>query len=425
MRRSLADWLRWQETLNPREIDLGLERIRDVASRLPIRAPAGAVFTVAGTNGKGSTVAFLEALLRAGGYRPGVYTSPHLVRYNERVRVSGTSVQDAQLTEAFEQIEAARENVPLTFFEFGTLAAWLITTAERCDAWVLEVGLGGRLDAVNAIDPDFSLITTIALDHQDWLGDTIEQIAAEKAGIMRSARPAFYGDQVPPDAIITRAGELDSPLIRYGRDYAAAVTVTADGSASWSWRGARVGLSDLPAEVIADDAQRRNAALALAAIEQFDAAILSSDAVGRCLSSALPPGRFQMVARSPQWVLDVAHNEQAAQVLCDRLQSLDKPGPVTVVIGMLADKQIEAFVAALDVVVDRWIVAAVDDARAADGAVLVQQIAAITQAPVALADSPADAFMRAEAETPPEGLILCCGSFRIVGPAIEWLGLYS
>jgi dihydrofolate synthase/folylpolyglutamate synthase len=425
MSRSLADWLRWQESLNPRDIDLGLGRIQEVAARLPIRPPAGAVFAVAGTNGKGSTVAFLEALLLSGGYRTGVYTSPHLVRYNERVRIAGSAVRDAQLIPAFEQIEAARGGVPLTFFEFGTLAAWLIMTAESCDAWVLEVGLGGRLDAVNAIDPDFSLITTIAFDHQDWLGDTLEQIAAEKAGIMRAGRPAFYGDHAPPDAILARAAELDSPLRLYGRDYATTTAATVDGSTTWAWHGEQVSLNDLPGEVVADDAQRRNAGLALAAVEQFDASLLSRAAVGQCLSGALPAGRFQVVARTPAWVLDVAHNEQAARVLRARLEGLGESGPTTVVIGMLADKQIEAFVAVLNDAADRWIVATVDDPRAAEGAVLLQRIMSITDAPAMLADSLPEAFQRAEAQTPRDGLILCCGSFHIVGPAIEWLGLYS
>ena len=193
-RRNLSEWLAWQESLNPAEIDLGLERIRSVAGQLGLQPPSGGVVTVAGTNGKGSTAAVIEALLRAGGKRTGLYSSPHLVCYNERIRLSSIPVEDAELVDAFEQIEHVRGAIPLTFFEYGTLAALLIFSRHDCDTWVLEVGLGGRLDAVNLIDPDVAVITTIALDHQEWLGDTIEEIAREKAGIIRPGKPVLYGE---------------------------------------------------------------------------------------------------------------------------------------------------------------------------------------------------------------------------------------
>ncbi|MGI9344077.1 MAG: bifunctional tetrahydrofolate synthase/dihydrofolate synthase [Gammaproteobacteria bacterium] len=420
MPRSLAEWLRWQEALNPREIDLGLDRVRDIAADLPIAPPAGAVFTVAGTNGKGSTVAYIEGLLAAGGYRTGVYTSPHLVRYNERVVVDGVAAADDELTDAFTAIEAVRGRVPLTFFEFGTLAALLLFSARRCDAWVLEIGLGGRLDAVNVIDPDFSLITSIALDHQDWLGDTIEDIAAEKAGIMRADAPAFYGDSPVPDAIGARAAQLGARLYRYGQDFAA----DAVGD-SWAWRGETCRLHGLAAPEPRDDAGLRNLGIALAALEQFDPALLTTSAVDAVVAGGRPAGRFQLVDREPQWILDVAHNPQAAGVLADRLRAVGARRDTTAVVGMLADKPLDEFVDALAAQIDRWIVAPVDDPRAADPADMCERIRARVDAPVECANATNAAFGRAEALTPSHGRVLCCGSFRIVGPAIEWLGLYS
>jgi len=420
MPRSLADWLRWQESLNPREIDLGLERVGRVAQRLSIEPPRGAVFTVAGTNGKGSTVACLDRLLTAGAYRTGVYTSPHLVRYNERICIAGEPVGDAVLTEAFERIEAVRGDVPLTFFEYGTLAALTIFTAARCDAWILEVGLGGRLDAVNIVDPDFSLITTIAFDHQDWLGESLEDIAAEKAGILRSNAAAFYGDAAVPAAIVARAAELGARLYCLGRDY----ELDADG-ATWSWHGMTTVLDGLRIPAPADAAHLRNIGLALAVLEHFDATLLTRANVDPLADGGRPDGRFQVVAGEPQWILDVAHNQQAAGVLRDRIAGLDERRATTAVIGILADKQLDEFVMALSDRIDRWIVAALEGPRAADGGAVADRIATLTGRPTEFAGAPAVAFERAVQLTPPDGRVVCCGSFRIVGPAIEWLGLYS
>ncbi len=419
MRRSLADWLRWQESLNPREIDLGLERVRTVADRLPIAPPAGAVFTVAGTNGKGSTVAWLSRLLTAGGHRVGVYTSPHLVRYNERISVAGSPVGDEALIEAFEQTEAARGSLPLTYFEFGTLAALAIFSARKCSAWVLEVGLGGRLDAVNVVAPDFSLITTIGLDHQDWLGDSVEEIAAEKAGIMRGTAPAFYGDADPPAALLDRAAALGTRLYRYGRDYAIEATDTG-----WSWHGTTNRLEELDLPPLADDVELRNAALAMAAIEQFDPALLTRANARHAGSRPRPPGRFQVVHGERQWILDVAHNAQAARVLRERLKRLAGPRPSVAVIGMFADKAVEEFARELAPCVDRWVATAVEGARGTTAAETGSRVARATGQPVDCAETPGDAFEAAVGLTAAGGRIVCCGSFQVVGPAIEWLGLY-
>ena len=230
--KSLAEWLAWQETLSPVEIDLGLERVQIVAARMPLQVPVGRVFVVAGTNGKGTCSTVLATVLNAAGFRTGLYTSPHLHRYNERVAVDGHCATDQELVAAFEAIEAVRGDVPLTYFEFGTLAALFVFSTRQCSAWVLEVGLGGRLDAVNAVTADFSVITTVDLDHQQWLGDTIEQIAAEKAGIMRSQKPAFYGDIPVPLAVSNHAAEIGAPLACLGQDFRA-------GGTAGGWRCAR------------------------------------------------------------------------------------------------------------------------------------------------------------------------------------------
>ena len=218
-RKTLADWLAWQESLNPDEIDLGLDRVRAVAARLPLAPPPDRVFVVAGTNGKGSCVAALEAVLLAVGKRPGVYTSPHLVHYNERVRVAGRAADDADLVDAFEQIEAVRGDVRLTFFEYGTLAALLLFSRADCDAWVLEVGLGGRLDAVNIIDGDFCAVTSVALDHTEWLGDSVAAIAREKAGIYRPSRPVWFGSSPVPESLRQYAEQLGCTLLTPDHGY--------------------------------------------------------------------------------------------------------------------------------------------------------------------------------------------------------------
>ena len=302
-RKTLSDWLAWQETLNPAEIDLGLDRIRSVANQLHLAPPVGRVVTIAGTNGKGSTASTIEALLRAGGLRTGLYTSPHLVRYNERVSVAGRPVNDEQLVEAFEAIEAVRGETPLTFFEYGTLAAMLIFSEQECDAWVLEIGLGGRLDAVNLIDPDVSVITTVDLDHQDWLGDTVEAIAAEKAGIMRPHKPVFYGDQPVPEAVKDRASDLGARLYMADSDFHA-----EQKAAGWDWQGSVTELEDLPLPVTGGTAQIRNQSLALAAVECLDPRLLNhASVIHEQLQVSLPRGRCQLYSDTHDWVLDVAH----------------------------------------------------------------------------------------------------------------------
>jgi dihydrofolate synthase/folylpolyglutamate synthase len=417
-RRSLSDWLTWQESLHPAEIDLGLERVKTVYDRLRLKPPPGRVFTVAGTNGKGSTVAAIDALLRANGLRTGAYTSPHLVRYNERIVVNGEAAPDAAIVAAFEQVDAARKDISLTYFEFGTLAALQHFSTLGCEAWVLEVGLGGRLDAVNVVDADVAVITTVDLDHQAWLGDSVEQIAAEKAGILRAGRPGFFGDTPVPTSVQSRAAELGVELrwrdngYRYQRE---------TGADQWHWQGSEHHLRGL-AIPVGGKAQRANQAVALAAVEACNPRLLDVVTGQPALLTAHPlPGRVQCHADEHRWVLDVAHNPQAARVLHQQLADRQ---PATVVIGMLADKAVAEFVRALGVTRAQWLTCPTEGSRGATSTELARQLAPLIEGECMACESVEAALERARSSTPPEGLILVCGSFGVVGPALRWLGLY-
>jgi dihydrofolate synthase/folylpolyglutamate synthase len=416
---NLSDWLAWQESLNPAEIDLGLERIRSVAEQLHLQPPSGGVVTVAGTNGKGSCATVIEALLRAGGKRTGLYTSPHLVHYNERIRVAAEAVTDTELISAFEQIESVRGETPLTFFEYGTLAALLIFSAHDCDAWVLEVGLGGRLDAVNLIDPDVAVITTIALDHQEWLGDTIAAIAREKAGIIRGGKPVFYGDQPVPTAVQQHAASLAAGLKVYGTDYSLTI-----GSDCWEWRGESTVLERMPLPRGAGQAQLRNQALALAAVESISPELLADPVrIRQVLGDCALAGRCQMFTDSHQWLLDVAHNPQAAAELRANLLA-QEPQPTVMIIGMLADKELSAFVAELDEFSAHWITCPTASVRGAGAAELAARLENDVAGCVTAAASVPAAMAAARAQLPDGGRIVVCGSFQVVGPVLEQLGLY-
>ncbi len=412
----LPDWLTWLETLSPAEIDLGLERVHAVMARLPIRPPAH-VLTVAGTNGKGSSVAMAAALLRAAGYTVGVYTSPHIVAYNERIVVGGGSAAtdpvgggmpatDAAIVAAFEEIEAVREDVPLTYFEYGTLAAFLLFSQANLDIWLLEVGMGGRLDAVNAIDPTATLITNVALDHCDWLGEDIETIAAEKAGVMRAGIPVVFGSEDVPQAIVDHATTVGARLLLPGRDF------TADG---------------VPQPGLSGGFQVRNAA---AVIALLDAAGLSSATDTNLLNAVLPrvqlPGRSQSVIGDDcEWYFDVAHNPAAAAALAANLATLDGDAGTMAVVGMLADKDVEGIAAALNAHVDHWVAVTADSHRAIPAGELARRISNCTDRPCRIATTLADALEPAHFGAGRTGRIVVTGSFYLVGPALQQLELYS
>jgi dihydrofolate synthase/folylpolyglutamate synthase len=432
--RSLEQWLTHQAQVHPNTIDLGLDRLQRVLERLHWRQPTVPVITVAGTNGKGSVTAYCSAMLAAAGHRVGTFTSPHLRDYRERIRVAGRLVTEAELLGAFERIEAARlgaadggpagegprGEISLTFFEYNALAAFLIFEAANLDAWVLEVGMGGRLDAVNAVDASVAVVVSIGLDHQEFLGDTLEAIALEKAGIFRRGRSAVFGSRAMPPALLSAAVATGASPKRLGVefDYARA-------AAGWRFGGKRWVFSDLPPPVLAGDAQFGNAATAIAALEELDSPLpVPAAAIARGLRAVRLVGRFQIIEPGkdqPTWILDVAHNRDAAAVLAGNLRELPVSGRTLAVCGILADKDAPAIAAALRGCFDGWWLASTEGARGSSAEALAARMAADAGAPPRLTDSVAAACAGALAAARPGDRIVVFGSFHTVGPAIDWL----
>ena len=418
----LAAWLAYLERLHPSSIELGLERVSAVRERLALDLPFP-VITVAGTNGKGSTCALLESMLRGAGYRVGLYTSPHLLRYNERVRIAGAEATDAALTAALERIEAARGDISLTYFEFGTLAAALLFRDAGLDAAVLEVGLGGRLDAVNAFDGDCAIITSIDLDHMDYLGPTREHIGREKAGVFRAGRPAVVADPDPPRSLLEHAAAIGAPVHLVERDFGAGAG--AHQWTYWSWFGRRSGL---PLPALRGACQLGNAAAALAALDCLRERLpVDMGAVRRGLVEVELPGRFQVLPGRPAVILDVAHNPQAAQRLAENMAALRRGagarGRTFAVFAMLKDKDIAGVARALDGQVDHWLVAGLPGERGAGAQQVRGALAAAgLTAPAESCPDVAAAFRRAQEIAQPDDRILIFGSFLTVGAVLALAG---
>jgi len=414
--RSLADWLRDIEGRHPREVDLGLARVRAVAGRMGLGRPARLVATVAGSNGKGSTVAFIEAIAAASGLRVGAYTSPHLLAYNERVRIEGADASDAALVEAFDAVEAAREATTLTYFEYGTLAAlWLFERA-GLDLAVLEVGLGGRLDAVNLVDPDVAVITTVDLDHQDWLGNDREAIGTEKAGIARAWTPLVLGEDDPPSSVLGHAYAIGASAIRAGSDYRFGL----DGP-GWWWREPGFELV-LPLPRMAAPAQLRNAAAAIAALRALDVGI-DGAAWARGVGAAQLPGRLQRFERNGVEVLvDVGHNPQAARALAEWLGQAPDARTIAVY-GALADKDAAGVVDAIAACVDAWHLAGIPGAgsRGRDADALAAAVADTGAAGGRRHADVPGALGAALAEARPGDRVIAFGSFHVAGAALARL----
>lgn len=346
----LDTWLRWLESSRGADIDLGLGRCRRVAESLDLRKPAPTVVTVAGTNGKGSSVAMLESVWLAAGYRVGTYTSPHLECYNERIRIAGSSADDRAICKAFDTVENARSGVLLTYFEFSTLAALAIFQRSELDIVILEVGLGGRLDAVNIVDADVALITTIGLDHEDWLGSTREKIALEKAGVMRTGKCAVCSDNEIPRSLIEVSKKLEVHLDVLAVDYAYEATGT-----DWSWWSGDTIWPDLPQPNLEGAHQFRNAAGVLKVIETLSTRhVVTLDSIRRGLASVDLAGRFQRVAGDIEYVLDVAHNPQAVETFVAALSDLSCPRNTHALVGMLGTKNHVEFLRRLLPYVDLW-----------------------------------------------------------------------
>jgi dihydrofolate synthase/folylpolyglutamate synthase len=345
----LPAWLDYQQRVHPRAIELGLDRVHAVWQRLGAPQPAPTVITVGGTNGKGSTVAFLEAMLRADGKRVGAYTSPHLLRYNERVRIDGAEASDAALVAAFERIEAARGDVALTYFEYGTLAALVLFADAKLDVALLEVGLGGRLDAVNLIDADAAIVTTIDIDHQDWLGNDRDSIGREKAGIFRAGRPAIIGDADSPRGLLDAAAAAGADVRIAGRDFS--IDVADD---DWRWRSGDAALS-LPHPTLDAPCQHANAAAAIAALFALRNRLgWNIRAIARGVADARVGARLQRFASAPELIIDVAHNPQAARVLARWLATHPARGRTIAVFGALDDKDVRGIVEPLGEAIGAW-----------------------------------------------------------------------
>ncbi len=400
----LAAWLSYLESLHSKAIDMGLERVSQVAARLDVLKPAPFVFTVAGTNGKGTTCRTLESMLMAAGYKVGVYSSPHLVRYTERVRVQNAELAESAHTASFAEIEAARGDISLTYFEYGTLSAlWLFRQAQL-DVVILEVGLGGRLDATNIVDPDVAVVTSIALDHTDWLGPDRESIGREKAGIFRAGKPAIVGEPEMPHTIADVAQEKGALLQRRDVDWRYSVT-----QSGWRFEDVKGALDNLPLPQV----PQPNAATALAALRASGLAV-NEQAIRDGIQQAILAGRFQIVSESPRLILDVAHNPHAAAYLAGRLKSLPKTGRVLAVIGMLHDKDIGGTLACMETVVDSWYCAPLEGPRGATAEQLMEHLgqgqtfASVEQA-----------WREAMADARPEDTVLVCGSFHTVAHVMD------
>jgi len=415
----LAAWLDWQAKLNPKAVDLGLERVREVWSNLGEPLLQATVITVAGTNGKGSSVAFAEAILQAAGYRTGCYTSPHLLAYNERIRVDQSAVDNDRICEAFERIDNARGDILLTYFEFGTLAALLIFAESRLDAVVLEVGLGGRLDAVNLVDPDVALITGVALDHQEWLGEDREKIGREKAGVLRAGRPAVFAGRDLPASIRAEAERLGTDLQVAGEDYR-----VERRDEDWDLLSGESISRSLPLPGMRGAVQLDNAAGVLVALDAVAHRLpVDQRAVRAGLLGARVPGRFEIRPGRPTWVLDVAHNPQAAGALSGMLGDFFTRGRRIAVCGMLNDKDAAGVARVLAKRFDAWYLVDLSaEARGMASSELAKRMrTAVAGIPLEIRDDVCDVLAEIRAEATEDDLVVVFGSFLTVGAASRCL----
>lgn len=458
---TLQDWLGYLETLHHTSIDLGLDRIRAVAAKLGLTYPFVKV-TVGGTNGKGSTCAMLEAILLASGYKVGLYTSPHLVDFNERIRLNGEFATDEQIVQQLQRIEDSRGDISLTYFEYTTLAALMLFETQKLDVAVLEVGLGGRLDAVNLVDTDCAIITSVDLDHTDYLGDTREKIGWEKAHIFRAGRPAICVDPVPPQTIIDYAAEIGADLWLFGKDF----NYSGDRQ-QWAYGGRSQRRSGLAYPALRGANQLLNATAALAAIEALRPQLaVPQQAVRIGLAQVSLPGRLQILPGSPTIVLDVAHNPHAAAALGQNLDGMSYFPYTHAVVGMLNDKDVAGVIGKLATRVDHWYCAGLEGPRGLSGEELAEMVrkavksatgkdtfesrsrevsrttvAGDTAAPhkpgvrpgitsssvsdnvtVTSFDNPIQAFTQARSHASENDRILVFGSFSTVGPVLNELG---
>jgi dihydrofolate synthase/folylpolyglutamate synthase len=408
---NLNDWLTWQEELHWSTIDLGLDRIRQVAENMGLSGLPFPVITVAGTNGKGSTVAMLDALLSAEGYCTGVYTSPFILEYNERIKIAGDFASDELICDAFETIDQARKNTSLTYFEFGTLAAVWLFVQHKVDVAILEVGMGGRLDAVNIWDAALAIITNVDIDHVQWLGSDREKIAIEKSGIMRGNSPAICGDPSPPSSIATEARRIGATLFQLNTDFFFDVSKSL-----WHWKGWDVEYKNLPRPALSGDFQFQNAATTIAGLNAIKKRLPVSEAsMQKGLGSVHLPGRLEIIQRQPDVIVDVAHNPHAAKQLALWLHQNDIPGKTYTLFSMLADKDIKSVVTLLNAEITEWHIAPINDERGLKASQIseILQKSGINSA-IKLYDTVTDAWKELQKRAAPQDRIIVFGSFFLV-----------
>ena len=410
---SLSQWLNWQKTSHTRTIDLSLDRVKIVHARMAI-AYQPFTITVSGTNGKGSSVAFLDSILRHQGYRVGAYTSPHIVNYNERMRINGVPIDDASICSAFERIDAVRDNISLSFFEFGTLAALDIFSRHQVDVQLLEVGLGGRLDAVNVIDADIPIVTNISIDHVYWLGKTRDQISLEKAGVMRSGVAAVVGDPDPPEVLLEWAATHSVPVSLLNRDYS-----FESGTNSWCWNGTDRHYNHLPFPGLRGPHQFQNAAAVLQALSLVaDKLPVSEQSIRDGVEQVALPGRFQYIKNQAgaAVLIDVAHNPQSAALLAQNIQQYYPGRRLFALFSVMADKDIAEIVVHMKEWVEKWYPVPLEIERAAstDEIISVLSSCGIKDYSQQLQNFDEAWNVVTEDVTSPQDIILIFGSFFLV-----------
>lgn len=417
---NLQKWLEWQEELHFTAIELGLDRCTAVAGNMGLLNPDFIVISVAGTNGKGSSVTMMDSIFRNSGYKTGCYTSPHLIRYNERIKLDGDEVTDEMLCESFSRIDRARGDISLTYFEFGTLAALDIFHNTDIDVALLEVGLGGRLDAVNCIDADVALISSIDLDHMQWLGTNRESIAHEKAGIFRGNKPAVCSDPHPPVTVLEYAEAIGATLYIPGRDFNYRLS-----DDNWSWQWDSVVYENLPRPDQYNSCQIQNAAGVLMVLNTLKSRLPVDDrAIEKGLEDFSLAGRFQMLSEGTQTILDVAHNNQSAKMLVHNLKQFPNSGKTHIIIGMLKDKDRKSVLGELIEIADYWHTVTISNPRGSDSETIKNELLELgVNVPISENDTVADAFLKLQDETGIHDRIVVTGSFLTVGDAMKHLGV--
>ena len=410
----LKSWLQRIEQLHPENIELSLERVASVYTQLECAGNSATVVTVAGTNGKGTTVECLAKCLQAQGLNVGAYTSPHLIRFNERICINGKQVDDEQIVAAFERVDATRGDTELTYFEFTTLAALEVFTSTALDVWLLEVGMGGRLDAVNVVESEVAIVTSIGLDHQSWLGDTRELVGFEKAGIMRADKQVFCSDPQPPLSVANHAHAIGARFSQLGRHFS-----YTKSAGLWNWQGLQAQRKELqlPRGAILD-----NLAGALAALEYLDA-LPSVGQLNEIFNNWSFAGRQQRIEGDVGWWLDVAHNAESARQLGLAISHDPPQGQCLCIVGMLDDKPVDALIGALKSHISHWFLVRLDSHRALDPAKLAETLEKINISEYQVLNSVAAGCALARAQACAGDRIVVTGSFHSVGPALAWLGL--